>query len=260
MSFTIAAEPQLQILCPLYQYPQWYNAVEFRFWDKIADDSDQVPITVIINPASGPGGGPPNPDYEQGLAVLRSGSQVTILGYVDTNRGERLLDEVKADIDLYAHHFEIDGIFFDQVASGPKELTYYKELYAYVKAANFRANKTVVINPGNQIYERYFSLPVCDTAVIFENHGSDETTGLPDLSSIQAARETYLQKYPRTKFGMLIHSVPDVERMKTLLDLAVVSNIGYIYVTDDTLPNPWDQIPKFWDETVNDITVRNQKE
>lgn len=260
MSFTIAAEPQLQILCPLYQYPQWYDAAEFRFWDKVADASYQVPITVIINPASGPGGGPPNPDYQQGLAVLRSGGQITILGYVDTNRGERPLHEVKADVDLYAEHFEIDGVFFDQVASGPRELAYYQEIYTHVKAANFQAAKMVVINPGNQVYERYLSLPVCDTAVIFENTVSNETTGWPDLSSIQAAREGYLNKYPRTKFGMLIHSVPDVELMKTLLDQTVASNIGYVYITDDTLPNPWDQLPTFWDEIVNDIAGRNQKE
>jgi hypothetical protein len=45
---------------------------------------------------------------------------------------------------------------------------------------------------------------------------------------------------------MIVHSVPDCETAKSHIDLAVARNIGYVYVTDDTLDNPYDSLPTYW--------------
>lgn len=257
MSLEMYAAPVLRILCPLYKYPEWYNSSNYRFWDNVANASSRVPITVIINPDNGPGNGPPNSDYQQGLATLRSGKNITIVGYVYTEHGRRNLEEVKADVDLYAQYFEIDGIFFDQVASGPKEFKYYKELYDYVKKSNFHVDKKVIINPGNRIYERYISSPVCDITVIFESHLTDDSIDPANSSPNTLLIEEYIKKYPNNTFAVLAHGVPDADTMKTLIDLAVTHNVGYIYITDDTLPNPWDQLPTFWETEINYIECLN---
>lgn len=43
----------LEILLPLYFYPNWYAPSNYR-WDDVAAASQQVPITAIINPNNGP--------------------------------------------------------------------------------------------------------------------------------------------------------------------------------------------------------------
>jgi hypothetical protein len=30
-------------------------------------------------------------------------------------------------------------------------------------------------------------------------------------------------------------------------ELSALRNAGYLYVTDDVLPNPWDSLPPYWD-------------
>jgi hypothetical protein len=34
-------------------------------------------------------------------------------------------------------------------------------------------------------------------------------------------------------------------------------NAGYVYLTSDQLPNPWDTLPWYWDWEVNAIAVIN---
>ena len=249
-----AADPQLQILIPLYNYPNHYDANTYIWDDVAAAANSQVPITAIINPNSGPDGGPPNAEYVVGLSDLRK-KYVTIVGYVSTDYGERELSEIKADVDLYDQHFNIDGIFFDEVATD--KLSDYQELYEYVKT---RPNlDKVIINPGvNLDDEGYISAedPASDTAIIFENY----STQWPDYWPL-----AYMANYSAERFAMLVHSVPnDTATMKSHIDRAKQHNIGYVYVTDDILPtskldpnHPWDALPSFWSEEVAYIQQLN---
>ena len=45
--------------------------------------------------------------------------------------------------------------------------------------------------------------------------------------------------------------------MWSQLNLAVARNIGYVYLTDDTLPNPYDQLPGFWRAEIEYIAALN---
>jgi hypothetical protein len=60
-----------------------------------------------------------------------------------------------------------------------------------------------------------------------------------------------MTSYSSDKFAMIVHSVPDVDTMKSYIDLAVARGIGYVYVTDDTLPNPYDSLPSYWQVEVD---------
>jgi hypothetical protein len=237
--------PTLQLLIPLYSYPSWAEP-DIYLWDEVITASKRIPVTAIINPNSGPGGGPPNSDYQVGLAMLRSAC-ITMVGYVHTDYGNRGLSQVKAEVDLYALYFDIHGIFFDEVADGAAQLPYYRELYSYVKTKP-RLNK-VILNPGARLDEGYIKEPRAgDSAIIFEDFPDDWPSYTPD---------PYLNAYPADRFALLIHTTPDSNTMQSQLDLAVARNIGYVYVTDDTLPNPWDSLPSFWPAEVDYIQALN---
>ena len=89
-----APAADVRILVPLYSYPAWYAPAAY-VWDDVAAAAARVPVTAIINPDSGPGGGPPNSDYEHGLAEQRVAG-VVLLGYVATGYGARPAADVKA--------------------------------------------------------------------------------------------------------------------------------------------------------------------
>jgi hypothetical protein len=202
-------------------------------------------VTAVINPNNGPDGCPPNSDYQRGLDDLRSAG-VSMLGYVYTSYGTRDVATVKADVDLYDQCYAVDGIFFDEVSSSADDLAYYTGLYVYVKA---RPNlDTVVLNPGTHIDESYLSDPAADTAVIFESPSDNWPGYVPD---------SYIGDYPPERFAMLAYNVPDTSTVCAHIDLAQHRGIGYVYLTDDTLPNPWDSLPGYWSAQIDCIEQLN---
>lgn len=248
MGQQVQAGQGLKIMIPLYSYPNWYNRENY-IWPEVAAASKQVPIVAVINPNNGPGGGPPNRDYARGIDDLRQGN-VTILGYVATTYGDRPLAEVKTDIDLYARHYNIDGIFIDEAASSSDKLDYYQEIYRYIKA---KPNlDLVVLNQGTQTDEGYLSRPAGDVAIIFENY----STAWPEYES-----RPYMNNYPGDRFSCLIHTTPDIATMKSHIEQAVQRHIGYIYITDDSPDSgdrdPWNSLPSYWREQVNYIQSIN---
>jgi len=227
----------LRLLIPLYIHPSWWDA-ETYVWDDVAAANSQVPITAIINPNNGPDGGPPDEDYTVGLADLRNAG-VTMVGYIYTSYGERDMAEIEADVDLYSDHYDIDGIFLDEVSDSITNLTYYADLYTYIHG---KTNLPLVItNPGTKVPEAYLSTPATDTAVIFEN-GSGWRNYVPD---------PYVSHYPGSRFASLMYNVGSAETMRTNIDLAVRRNAHYVYATDDSGGNPWDTLPSYWTQLVS---------
>jgi Spherulation-specific family 4 len=85
--------------------------------------------------------------------------------------------------------------------------------------------------------------------VIFENAGQEWPQYQPS---------TYLSKYGRQHFALMLHGVPDRPTMEKYLDLAVQRNIGYVYITDDkAATNPWDSFPSYWAAEVDSIRAKN---
>jgi hypothetical protein len=238
MTATVCAAVDVRALIPLYSYPSWY-AADYP-WTHAISAASNVPVTVIVNANNGPNGGPPNSDYVHGLADLRRAG-VTILGYVYTSYGARAFASVTADIDFYDQHWNIHGIFLDEVASTTNQLPHYGRLYDYIKS---RTNLSqVVINPGTHTAEGYFSRPACDTAILYE-----DSAGWTNYVA-----DAYVAGYPPTRFAMLLHGNLTAAAMRQSIDLAARRNIGWVFVTDDVLPNPWDAFPAWWNDEVEYI-------
>jgi hypothetical protein len=230
----------LRLLIPLYIYPAG-NA-----WQSVAQANRQVPITAIINPQNGPGG-LPNADYQRGMKQLRQAG-VKMLGYVSTNYGQRSITAVQQDIDLYARHFPVSGIFLDESSSQPAQLKYYTQIYRYIRQRS--QLRQVVINPGVNVDEGYFQNGGADTVVTFENNASQWS---------QYQIPGYAKKYQSDRFAMLIHTAPSTTAMKQHLRLAKQRGVKYVFVTDrDLASNPWGALPKFWQQQVNYLQQLNQ--
>jgi Spherulation-specific family 4 len=244
----VKQQAKLNILIPLYIYPNWYDRDKY-IWKQVVVAAKKVPITAIVNPNNGPNGAPPNLDYQQGIKDLRQAG-VRIVGYVHSNYGKRNLKLVKADIDLYIKHFNIDGIFVDETASSKDKLDYYRKIYQHIKSQD--KSLEVIINPGTDLDESYLKKPVADVAVIFEN----------DLQVWGKYQPPVYQKnYSASHFAALVHTAANSKVMKGILDRAANSNFGYIYITNDSTNtannNPWDSLPSYWQAEVDYIQKLN---
>jgi hypothetical protein len=241
-------QPKLQILLPLYIYPNWYDKDRY-IWKQVIIAAKKVQIVAIINPNSGPNHQPPNSDYQQGIKDLHQAG-IKIIGYVPSKYTKRDLQSVKFDIDLYLKYFKIDGIFIDEVASTQDKLNYYQQLYQYIKSSS--TNYSVMINPGVSVAESYISEQAADTVVIFENHHKVWSNYHPPI---------YTKKYSPRHFAALVHTAANRKLMKSTLDRATKYKFGYIYVTNDSTDtanhNPWDSLPEYWQSQVNYIQKSN---
>jgi hypothetical protein len=228
-----AAAGPLGALVPAYFYP-----VPGGYWDQLDSAAGQIRLDAILNPNSGPGVSP-DPNYVQAVNNLRTAGG-KVLGYVYTNYGMRSLATVEADINTYVSFYAIDGIFLDQMTndSDPAHLDYYASLYSYIEGLN--SAYQVFGNPGTNTQESYLTRPTADTLVIFENDtGYDTFTPSP-----------WVFGHDRSHFANLVLNVPSAAAMKIDLQLAFQRNAGWVFITDDDLPNPYDTLPSYWDQEV----------
>jgi uncharacterized phage-like protein YoqJ len=240
--------PKLQVLLPLYIYPNWYDKNKYA-WQQVIAAAKKVSIVAIINPNSGPNNAPPNTDYQQGIKDLHQAG-IKVVGYVPSNYSNRDIRSVKTDIDLYLKYFKVDGIFIDEAASSTEKANYYQQLYQYIKSKSTSHN--VIINPGVNIAEDYISQGVADTIIIFENYQKNWNNH---------TQVKYHKKYPAQNFAALVHTTANRKLMKSTLDRAIKNNLGYIYITNDSTntpnKNPWDTLPEYWQAEVNYIQQLN---
>jgi hypothetical protein len=186
-----------------------------------------VPIVAIVNPASGPGGSQDS-NYVSGINELRDAG-VMVLGYVSTAYTSRSLTAVRGDIDRWDSWYNVDGIFFDEQTNTAGGETYYTQAgdYAESKGLDF-----TVGNPGANSRTSYLS--TVDVVLIYES------PGLPNLSNYAS-----WESADNNKLGMIPFSVSSLPT--SWLEDATAF-IGWVYVTNDSLPNPWDSLPAYFDD------------
>lgn len=231
---------QQRLAIPSYIYP---GGAGLDLWQRMTDAAPTVGL-VIINPASGPGIAV-DANYAAQLTRSQAAGQ-TVIGYVHTSYGARALADVKADVDgFYAFYPSLDGIFLDEVSTdctfvdeAPGGNGYYSELYDYIQAQTGRS--FVVINPGVQTNECY--VEVSDVILSFENTYATYTAG-------GYSQPAWVADYHPSRFWHLVHTTASAAEMRNALHLSRQRNAGWVYVTPDVMPNPWDDLPpeSYWD-------------
>jgi hypothetical protein len=211
-----------QIAIPSYFYPG-------ALWDQAISGAPKVGI-LIVNPDSGPGGAV-DPEYATAVTKAKAAG-VRVIGYVYTSYGGRGAAEVEADIEKYKSWYQVDGIFLDEVSDQAGLVPYYQDVADHIRSAQ---GSLVMLNPGVYPDEGYMN--VGDIVVVFEDAYS---------VYLNATVPSWASNYPASKFSHLVYGAPDGAALDQAMSLAGQRNAGYIYVTSDNLPNPWDELPSYW--------------
>ncbi len=199
----------------------------------------QVGITAIMNPDNGPGSSV-NSDYTTAVDVFRAAGG-KVVGYAHTSYGARSQADVLSEVASYASFYNIDGIFLDEMSNTSVDLAYYQSLYNSIKSTN--PGYRIFGNPGTNTLESY--LTAADVLVTFENQtGYDTFT--PD---------TWTKNYTDDHFAHLLYNVKDKATMLANVALAADRNVGYLYITNDILTNPWDTLPQYWNAEVSAVSA-----
>ena len=217
-SFFPLIEGSTGIMVALYFDPQ------FLLWDSLIDLKNQYPnvnVLTVINPNNGPGN-IKNITYATEVLKLQSAG-ITVLGYTFTNYGQRDIDLIFQDISKYRLWYNVDGIFFDEVANfGQEENLKTLDDYANAKGASITMG-----NPGTDIPPSYIG--IMDNYVIYENKG------LPDLNSIEERySELDKQHFSLTSYGVMDFNSNYITALSEF--------VQYMYITNDDMPNPYDTL------------------
>lgn len=242
-SFPQAPRARLTLLVPAYFYPAGEGLKE---WDRLLRSPGLNRVTVIVNPASGPGTAS---DSNYGRLLERIGkTALTPIGYVSTSYGRRSLNEVKLDVDGWLRLYpSIEGVFFDEQNSAASFADYYRELYDYVRKT--KRMSLSINNPGTLCDETFFARPCADSICIYEGKGRPGASNDPAWS----------RKYASGTKCILPYGVGTSRAMKQTLKAAVETGIGRIYITDAAGANPWRRLPRYWEDEVAELMRLNHE-
>jgi hypothetical protein len=222
------------VVVPLYMRPglAWQSLIQAK------TAHPGVPLVAIVNPSSGPGS-KKDFAFASGIQQLQA-SGIVVLGYVYTSYGARATNAVEGDIDSYHIWYGVNGIMFDEMPSQASYVSYYSTLVQYAKSAGL--NFTMG-NPGRDVPSSY--LGIFDNIVIYEN------AGLPSLGFLGG----WHASYPKAGFSFVAIGVSSLD---TAFVLSASSYVGYLYVTDDSLPNPYDTVPIYFPDLMAALDPGNQ--
>lgn len=192
-------------------------------------------LCAIANVSNGPGSSYLS-TYAAGITGMHDSSG-KVIGYVYTQYGKRSISSVEADIDSWFSFYpSIDGILFDEQANVSGDESYYAQIYDYVKQKDSSA--IVATNPGTNTLESYLFYNgnrIADVICIFETN-----SGFSSWSPAQ-----WCSKYSRDNFLVVPYNTP-ASSYQSVVNRAASLNIGWIYCTDATLPNPYDMLPSYF--------------
>lgn len=225
-----AATSAQSIALPLYEYP----TVGTLWPDVQTAGGSQVPF-AIVNPANGPGVAV-NSDYTTAISNNTTAG-IRSIGYVDTNYQARAYTTVIDDIDTwYSLYPNVTGIFLDRVSAvGAPELCYSSYIYNYIKVKH----PTALVSQNFGTYTTPAYEPYGDIFVNAEmDHALYQTWALPvDGFQNNPANSN--------RFWHMIHTTNGSDLAATLTQTRN-NNAGWVYITDDILPNPYNDSPSYW--------------
>lgn len=251
------------VLVPLYGYPlvssgsgASYTTSNSPAWTQVAAGAAVVPTVAIINPSNGPVAcsSPPSATlsaFAQGIGMLHAAG-VTVLGYVETDFGQRDLAQVKADVQAYAQCYGVDGVFFDEVFNQASQASYYGQAAAAARADITPAGgKTalVAINPGT-----YPDSTIAATADITVMHESADL----NLAAVPAG----LSGYAPARFAYLALGLNNLPQLQpSMLSNLYYQGFGYVDLTDQGAGNdPWAALSTQYGAMIQTLQQLNQEQ
>lgn len=238
---------QAGVLVPAYFYPgTGGSGGSGDGWGAMTAAAAQIPVTAIVNPDSGPLPGPADPNYVTALTNLENAGG-KVVAYIATDYGNTSLATVEGEAATYISQYGklIEGFFIDEMTNdnNSADLTYYHSLYTYLKGLS--ANYEVIGNPGAPTQPGYLAPATqgADVLMTFEkNDQSQPYANSPPYS--------WVFGYPASDFANTIYNQGTAAGMSADVNTAASYNAGYVYVTDQSLPNPYGQLPTYWNQEV----------
>jgi hypothetical protein len=213
-------------IVPLYSYPDapaWKAIVAAKALHP------KVTVVAIVNPDNGPGASV-DALFSNGIAALIAG-QITPIGYVSTGYTARGEPAVKADVDRWhAQYPAVQGIFFDEQSNQVGDEAFYRDVSQYAKSLGYALT---VGNPGSGVPSSF--LDTVDVMLAYESAG---TPALATPTKYAAQR---------AHFGI----IPYGAALEPAYAKAASSSVAYVYITEDTLPNPWDTLAASFEPLLN---------
>jgi len=222
--------------------------------------------------------------YRDAIQGVR-GENGQVVGFIDLANGTRRA-AVQTDIDTWFDWYSpdpgIDGIFFDRASMAWEDYTtsyydYLDSLYTEVQAK--QPGATVVFNfgsiPPDQVKEvtagpfgdstvtvtnTPYDYPNLKQAILvtFENTYAEFPTQYRNKLAVQQWVDAEAANNP-TGFGALFHTTPApwiYTSWYFAYTWASTQNIGWVYMTDDVMANPFDTLPDYFAKVVR--YVRNR--
>lgn len=233
-----ATATRQSIAVPLYEYPTIGT-----LWNDITGAGSNTVPFVIVNPGNGPGSSVDS-TYTNKIAN-NTANGIRSIGYVYSNYQDRPWQQVYDDIvKWYQMYPGISGIFVDLVETGGSaEQCYIATLYNHVK--NTHPNDLFILNPGTNISPAYE--PYGDIFMNAENN----------FATYQSSwHVTYpgFEDNPlyQNRFWHAVHTMNSSD-LSTAIALMRANNAGWVYLTDDTMPNAYKQTPSYWTSEVANV-------
>jgi hypothetical protein len=232
-----AATLPAHIVVPAYWYPGTSS------WSDLASHGSPAVTDAVLNPCAPDGtcspGDAVNPATLSNLNQDQAAG-ITFFGYVWTNYGSVPIATAEAEIKDYVSWYGVKNVFFDGAATScALESSYYLPLYRYVHALGGK----VILNPGTTSNSCYMA--ASDMIDMFEGTAASLSTW---------TRPSWMASYARSRFIATVYQVASSSSMESAVRLAGTDYFGNVYVTDQSLPNPYAQLPAYWSTEVSYVS------
>eukprot|EP01120_Amphizonella_sp_Union-15-10_P007037 TRINITY_DN2336_c0_g1_i2.p1 TRINITY_DN2336_c0_g1~~TRINITY_DN2336_c0_g1_i2.p1 ORF type:complete len:194 (+),score=26.16 TRINITY_DN2336_c0_g1_i2:844-1425(+) len=178
----------------------------------------------------------------------------TVIGYVATGYGHRNVTAIRTDIDRwYSFYPNIQGIFFDETSISVEDVDFYQNQAAYLRTKQPKSQ--AFFNPGTSNPEDYVNQISNSTFVVFEGTETALLNVRFFSGWIRAPCYNFANAQWKYRSAAIVHTSSNYQ---VVVDTVVNYGIGWVYVTDDVMPNPYDVLPSYWANLMSYISSKNR--